>query len=248
MARRSSTAQQHAETRSRGRSATRQTSKGSKTVARPIGRPTALTDTVEETLLGLFMQGMPIDSACALAGITGTTFYRWMQRGEDARETLDQTGTLPEKEERFRDFREAVLDARAQAEHRMVGIIWQATSGGNLVSEEPILDLSGNPVFDENGKAMYRRQYSQPDGRLAMQYLQRARPQNWSQAAQNVNAKVEVSGPGGGPVEVHHSVEEITNLSQRLLAVREQFAEEEREMAAIERGGDDIVDATIVEE
>jgi hypothetical protein len=212
-----------------------------------MGRPTALTDTVEETLLGLFMRGMSIDASCALAGITATTFYRWMQRGEDARETLDATGTLDEKEERFRDFRESVLDARAQAEQRMVGIVFQAASGGGLVSEEPILGLDGQPVYDENGKVLYRRTYSQPDGRLAMQYLQRARPKDWSQQAANVNAKVEISGPGGGPVEVEHTVEQVVNLSERLLAVREDFAAEARELEAEQSAGEDIVDAEYTE-
>lgn len=245
MARRSSVATQHAAAHSAGRRTTRRTAKGSKEVVRPLGRPTALTDRVEETILGLFMEGCPVDTACALAGINPATFYRWMQRGEDARETLDATGSLPPEEERFRDFRESVLDARAQAERRMVGIVWQAASGGNLVSEEPVLDLSGNPVFDENGKAMYRRSYSTPDGRLAMQYLQRARPNNWSQQAANINAKVEVSGPGGGPVEVEHTVEQVVNLSERLMAVRQQFEAEERELA---EGDGDVVDGEVVEE
>lgn len=239
MARRSSTAAQHAEQRSRGRTTTRQTSKGSKVVTRPMGRPTALTDRVEETILGNLMQGNSIETSCNLAGVTATTFYRWMQRGEDARETLDTTGVLDEKEDRFRDFRESVLDARAQAEARMVQIVHTAASGGNLVSEEPILDLSGNPVFDERGKAMYRRTYSTPDGRLAMQYLQRARPKDWSQQAANVHAKVEVSGPGGGPVAVEHTVQQVLSLSERLASVREQFDSEEAEMAAIE--GSDTV-------
>lgn len=245
MARRSSVATQHAAARSAGRKTSRRTSKGSKEVVRPLGRPTSLTDRVEETLLGLFMEGLPVDTACALAGINPATFYRWMQRGEDARETLDATGSLPPEEERFRDFRESVLDARAQAEQRMVGIVWQAASGGNLVSEEPVLDLSGNPVFDENGKAMYRRSYSTPDGRLAMQYLQRARAHNWAQQAANVNAKVEVSGPGGGPVEVEHTVQQVVSLSERLMAVREQFEEEARELS--EGEGGDVVDAEVVE-
>lgn len=244
MARRSSTATAHAEARSHGRSATRRTSNGSKDVVRPLGRPTALTDRVEETLLGLFMEGMSIDSACGLAGISAPTFYRWMQRGEDARETLDATGSLPEIEERFRDFREAVLDARAQAEHRMVNIVFTAASGGSLVSEEPILDLSGNPVFDENGKAMYRRTYSTPDGRLAMQYLQRARPKDWSQRAA-IDARVEHTGAGGGPIEVEHTVQQIDGLAARLAAVREQFDEEDRETLAL--GGGDIVDGEVIE-
>lgn len=245
MARRSSTARQHAAAAKSGRRATRRTSGASKEVVRPIGRPTALTDTVEETILGYLIEGMPVESTCALAGIHVATFYRWMQRGEDARETLDATGSLPPEEERFRDFREAVLDARAQAEHRAVNIVNKAMHGGFVTSEEPAYDLNGNPIYDENGKLVYKRSYTPPDGRLAMAYLQRARPKDWSIAAANINAKVEVSGKDGGPVEVHHTVEEVTNLRDRLLAVRQQFADEE----AIEAGeGGDVVDGEVVEE
>lgn len=251
MARRSSTAQQHAAARTAGRPAKRRTSSGSKDVVRPIGRPTALTDRVEETILGLLIEGNSIEATCALAGIGTTTFHRWMQRGEDARETLDATGSLPPEEERFRDFRESVLDARAQAESRAVGIVMKAMHGGFVTSEEPAYDLNGNPIYDENGKLVYKRSYTPPDGRLAMAFLQRARPKDWSMAGANINAKVEVSGPDGGPVEVHHSAAEIASLTERLVSVRQQFESEEQEMAAIESAREDredVVDADVVEE
>lgn len=239
MARRNSQASQHEREQRDGRTTTRRGKRGaSVAVVRPIGRPTALTDRVEETIIGNLMDGLSIDAACALAGIHPATFHRWMQRGEDARETLDETGTLPPEEERFRDFRESVLDARAQAEQRAVLIVKSAMHGGFVTSEEPILGLDGQPVYDENGKVLYRRTMTPPDGRLALAYLQRARPKDWSIAGANLNAKVEVSGPGGGPVQVEHTVEQVMSLTERLAAVREEF---EREAAE-----DHVLDGEVV--
>lgn len=203
---------------------------------------------MEESILGYLIEGNSIEASCALSGISVPTFYRWMQRGEDARETLDQTGSLPEEEERFRDFREGVLDARAQAEHRAVSIIGKAMHGGFVTSEEPAYDLNGNPIYDENGKLVYKRSYTPPDGRLAMAFLQRARPKDWSIAGANINAKVEVSGPQGGPVEVHHTAQEVTSLSSRLMQVRQEFEAEQREENGEDGEDGDIVDADIVEE
>lgn len=238
MARRSSTARQHEAAASEGRTATRRTSSGSKAVVRPMGRPTALTDRVEETILSHLMSGMSIDTACALAGIGTTTFHRWMQRGDDARQTLDSQGVLSPEEDRFRDFREAVLDARAQAEARAVGIVMKAMHGGFVTSERPVTDVNGDVQYDPEGNVLYERTMTPPDGRLALQYLQRARPKDWSQQAANINAKVEVSGPDGAPVQIEHTVQQVTDLTSRLMEVRQQF-EDEKALAAGEDGGDE---------
>lgn len=230
MARRSSTATQ------------RRPGKG---VAKVTGRPTSLTENTRDTLIGHLIGGMSIEASCALTGVHPATFYRWMERGEIARENLDAEGSIPDEEERFREFREAVLDARAQAEGKAVDIVMRAMHGGYVTSEEPIVDINGDVQYDSNtGEVLMKRTYTPPDGRLALAYLQRARPKDWSMAGANLNVKHEVSGPGGGPIEVTHEHRQVASLAERLLEVREQFQQEERELG--EDG--DIVDADVVEE
>lgn len=234
MARRNSTAQR---TRSR---------RPGKTVEKHFGRPTALTPRVAETILGNLMDGIAIDASCALAGIHVATFHRWMQRGEQARIMLDEHGAIPDEEERFRDFREAVMDARAQAERKATRIVMTAMDGGFVLSEEPIVDIEGQVQYDANtGQVLYKRSYKPPDGRLALAYLQRARAKDWSIAAANLNAKVEVSGPGGGPINVTHEHKQIESLAERLLAVRHEFEAEDALDAEEER---DVVEAEVVED
>lgn len=234
MSRRSSTARRQAQERS----------SSGKEVSRRTGRPTALTENTEDVLVGLLIEGTSIEAACSLAGIGSTTFYSWMSRGEQARIDLDEHGRIPEEEERFREFRERVLDARAQAEHRMVSIVNKAAHGGFVTSEEPLLDLDGQPLRGDDGKILYKRTFTAPDGRLALAYLQRARPKDWSQQAAAIAAKVEVSGPGGGPIEHSVEVAHVDNLAAQLLAVRAQFEAEEAESSE----DPDIVEGEVVEE
>jgi len=243
MARRSSTA-----TRNRAKAAQRHASdyvpKPGKSVERRPGRPTALTDNTRDTLLGYLLEGNSVESACALTGVHVATFYRWMNRGEQARIMLDANGAIPDEEEPFREFREAVFDARAQAEARAVKIVQQAMHGGFVTSEEPVVDINGEVQYDANtGEVLYKRTRTPPDGRLALAYLQRARPKDWSMAGANINAKVEVSGPGGGPIEVTHEVKQIESLAERLLAVRQEFEAED----ALDAEEGDVVDADVVE-
>lgn len=241
MGRRNATAAKHQEQAKDGRKATRKNARGNSVpVVRPMGRPTALTDRVEETILGLTIQGVATDAACHLAGISTATFHRWMNRGEDARATLDHTGSLDPAEDRFRDFYESVLDARAQAEERMNGIIFKAAMGGFVTSEKPVQDIQGNVQYDPAGRIIMETSTTAPDGRLAMAWLQRRRPDNWSAAVQTMKAKVEVSGAGGAPIQVEHTIEQVTDLTARLMQVRQEFERDEAAMDAVERGeGDD---------
>lgn len=237
MARRSSTTTSKRDPRVTGKALTPS--------GRAIGRPTSLTDRTEEVILGHLLNGSSIAAACALAGVHEATFRRWMRRGEDAQEFLDEHKTLHEDEERYRAFRESVLDARAQAETKAVGVVFKAMHGGFCTSEEPLLDLDGQPLRDDDGKILYKRTYTPPDGRLALASLQRARPADWN-TRQTVD--MAISGPDGGPVEVLHSVEQVQSLSERLLAVRQEFEQEEAdEAAAAAADDDDVVEGEVVE-
>ena len=79
-----------------------------------------LTDNSQQVIVDAILLGMYQEQAALLAGIHRGTFYRWMERGN--------TG-LPE-DEPYRDFRDAVEKARAEAEARKLKAIHIAADTG----------------------------------------------------------------------------------------------------------------------
>ena len=115
-----------------------------------IGRPSKLTPQVQETILGLIRQGLNPERAAHASGISPTTFYRWMQEGANpghpnpadytlpqlraiaadqdidlgplgARPTRRQAAALVENPTPFREFRQSVKRAEAEAEAHVLG-------------------------------------------------------------------------------------------------------------------------------
>jgi hypothetical protein len=75
------------------------------------GRPTRLTDDLQEMLVQLIEMGTPADTAVRSLGLAASTYYGWMQEGRDA-----MSG-------RRREFFIAIEQAKAKAQNRMVGIV-----------------------------------------------------------------------------------------------------------------------------
>lgn len=85
-----------------------------------MGRPHELTPETAKRIVDAIRLGNYAVVACQLAGITETTYYRWLERGED-KEQPDGSWTLGE--EPFREFRESVKRAEAEAEAMAVGTL-----------------------------------------------------------------------------------------------------------------------------
>jgi hypothetical protein len=202
---------------------------------RSRGQPTKLTRERRTRILELIEDGNHLRTACAAAGVSHTAFYRWLNRGEDARETAESTGQpIPDAEAVYVEFVDAVARARARAETKAVSVVQRSMVGGFVLSEEPLQNVDGDPVCDPaTGEVLYKRTYSQPDGRLALQYLERSRPTEWGRQAAS---KVELSGPDGGPVQVEQSVV-IASLAERVAGVV-AAREADRELEAAEQDED----------
>jgi transposase len=80
----------------------------------PVGRPTKLTPQVQERIVGLIAAGSYAEPAARAAGISASTFYSWMERGQ-----LEEDGI-------FREFREAIKRAEAEAEISAVKVVTSA--------------------------------------------------------------------------------------------------------------------------
>lgn len=83
------------------------------------GRPTKLNRVVCEQIALLIRAGNTIEIAAAAAGIAESSFFAWMDRGEEA-----ETGM-------YREFYDAVEQARAEAEALQVQRISLAANNGN---------------------------------------------------------------------------------------------------------------------
>jgi len=82
-----------------------------------MGRPSKLDDARVEDLVKWLKLGYYIEDACTMAGIGKTTYYRWLDKAEEGLEE-------------FRDFRDAVAKARAEAEGAHIMNIRKAADNG----------------------------------------------------------------------------------------------------------------------
>jgi transposase len=82
------------------------------------GRPSELTPEVTERVCQVLRAGNYLEVAAVAAGISRSTCYDWLKRG-------DPEGTAP-ADAPYRDFRESVEKARAEGEARNVTLIAQA--------------------------------------------------------------------------------------------------------------------------
>ena len=79
-----------------------------------MARPTKLTAELQERVVVAVRAGNYAEAACRAAGISPSTFYRWMTRGEQEPSGL------------YGRFREAVLQAEGEAEVHAVAIVRRA--------------------------------------------------------------------------------------------------------------------------
>ena len=89
------------------------------------GRPSKLTKTVAAKIVEALEAGNFQEPAARAAGVSRSTFHRWMQRGADD-ESFNRTSI-------YRDFRDSVKKAEAEAEVKAVKCVidagetkWQA--------------------------------------------------------------------------------------------------------------------------
>jgi len=85
-----------------------------------MGRHTKLTPETHNKIIGAIKAGNYLETAAQYAGIDQATLHRWLNRGADDNEP----------DPRYREFREAVQNARAEAEARNVALIQKAANEG----------------------------------------------------------------------------------------------------------------------
>ena len=205
------------------------------------GRKTLLTPARQTRILDLVEKGNHIATACAHVGIGTSTLYRWLDQAADVDAQLEHGERPDDAKQVYVEFRDALALARARAEENAVSVIHRSMAGGFVISEEPVQNAEGDVQRDEEGRILYKRTYTQPDGRLALAYLARSSPDRWGQNAQ----RVEVSGPGGVPVQVEQ-VGHIASLAERLHEVAAARAAD-ADLDAAEDGDAGVTEAELVD-
>jgi transposase-like protein len=173
------------------------------------GRRSKLTPETHEAIVKAVKAGASFENAAQAAGIDESTLYRWLRDGEteDASEVK-------------RQFREDLYRAHAEVEVRVVAASVMKSALGGYVIEE-------TTVTKPDGTVETRVKRAPADGRVGLDLLARRDPARWAR-----RSPVEISGPGGGPIQVQATT--IQELSARL----------HEELAGLE----DAVDAELVDE
>lgn len=161
-----------------------------------IGRPSKLTPELQAKIIKSLEAGNFLETAAESNGVGRATVFRWIQEANEGHP--DPSRAI---------FRDAVIEARAKAESTMVSLVFRAAMGG-VITKEVTRTLPNGTVESETS-------YSSPDGRVGLEFLSRAFPDRWKKQ-NTLTSQVEVSGPGGGPVQVEDS--RFGQLAARLQA------------------------------
>lgn len=214
------------------------------------GRPPRLTTTIENRIVEAIEAGDTQRVAAEVSGLGSRTLDRYMARGLAAEEALRthfeavgpirqqvldrltperydryQTARTPEREQPFWRLWRAVTRARAASEERALFNIREAGQGyeasERIVVEKQVLDRNGNiqTLVESRTVTRFVR-----DWRAESWYLERLHREDYAPAP----ARVEVSGEGGGPV----NVEDVRSKQERAVALVTDRVAEKRDQRA----------------
>lgn len=190
------------------------------------GRPSKIDPNRADRIVALLRTGCTIANAAQAGGIDEGTFYRWMNRGAEHRAPAA-----------FRDFREQVLRARAEAEASAVAEVRKGARGGDV--------LERRTITHRDGRVETVERLQPADWRASAWFLERSRAKDWGR-----RTLVELTGQDGGPVEVVTSARDALNDALTLIADRIAAAQQVavdhaarvQDVESVEKPGDALTD------
>lgn len=174
-------------------------------MARKTGRPSRFIPEVRRMLVKALSGGATISDACAMAGVSETTFYRWQAVGRaygEGRPHPDMPRRVKERES-FQEFWEEIKKAQASSRlsavtviqghgrdrwvHRKTGVIrsappppltWVNRRTGEVAHDDPDLFAEAPEDWEQewSGEAW---EYQRGDWRSLAWYLERSDFANW---------------------------------------------------------------------
>jgi len=125
-----------------------------------MGRRSMLTPERSSKIVNAVKAGNYLETAAQYGGITAAGLHKWLKRGRDERERIENGEEANENESRYVEFVEAVENARAEAEVRAVALIQQAGQAGTWQASAWYLERSYPARWGRREKV----EHSGPDG------------------------------------------------------------------------------------
>ncbi|MFE9993555.1 hypothetical protein [Streptomyces avermitilis] len=173
------------------------------------GRPRLLSEEVEARLVAASRTGVAVELAAEIAGISRTSFLRWMARGRAEAEAREAGEPAEEEESEYAALYEKVRTARATAALRAMANIRRVADGGIVtkVTTRRFRDSVTGEIVEETVEDR-----TSPDWRADAWYLERQHREHYGKDAV---VAVEITGLGGQVGDDEQPVD-LSALAERL--------------------------------
>jgi hypothetical protein len=202
-------------------------------------RPDGTVVTIADRILASVAAGNYIETAAASAGIHKTSVYEWARVGARVNAALmagQRRSEFTKHERRCAEFSDALLRAEAEAEAADVTVAAQLAQGGlkqrTVKTVKRTKKDTAGQVLESHETAETTETSTLPDGAMIRWRLAKRHPERWGGTD-----RVEISGPGGGPIELTVQ-EKRSRLLADLDVLSTRLATPDPELAALEAGVD----------
>lgn len=114
------------------------------------GRKTELKEETIENIMKHIRKGIPIKTAVGMAGISESTFFGWMKRGNDEQYRISKGEKPNPKETLFLEFLESATQAREEAKGAHIAVISNAGAQGDWRASAWWLSRQFRDEFGDN--------------------------------------------------------------------------------------------------
>lgn len=174
------------------------------------GRPRLLSEEVEARLVAASRTGVAVELAAEMAGVSRTSFLRWMARGRAEIEAREEGEPPAEEESEYAALYEKVRTARATAAARAMANIRRVADGGIVtkVTTRRFRDSVTGEIVEETVEDR-----TSPDWRADAWYLERQHREHYGKDA---IVAVEITGLGDVPADQDDAPIDLSALAERL--------------------------------
>lgn len=202
------------------------------------GGSISLTPRVAEIIIRAARAGNSIKASCAFAGIHPRRLYEWRDIA-----TSDPVEGESEYAVKLRAYLLAFFNsydmAFSLAEVEMLQIVHDAATGQLPSAKKRTVEKITYPKGGVQKREVEEEIIAAPDAKAAMWILERTRAGTYG-PRKDVN--VELTGEGGGPVEVNHTNKALELVAETIESIRKD------QLALARANGNNIVDDTTADE